>query len=671
MTRLIWGPTVPEQVNWQTAADNCAAWGMRLPSLEEFSTARNHGLYHLDRQYPCVGDREWFFWTSDQGLYVSLQNGFTGRFPPLIKYLCVRNDGPSTPVDPGSGIIPDPVSGALPPTDFTLTDFDLILRQSTLVEKAISKRAVAPCKVSVAGRGRGFLNATTRDYMINLNIEQHGTTAATAHVISAHDAAAASAQKIISEMQAAGSLCSFYTEEQIQQHTVGFINQTVGITAQSAQYMKQQIDQSDGTTEPLEGKLNPPSIIVTGDEVVVVQPVHPETQKKIVNQSREPVPHQAVTAIDRNTTPFIRRNVFGDEATLGMELISQVQLPTVQQLSTWAQAQANVLFFNTQSILLNAWAMATPGANNVIRLTGQIQIASLDGLKTIKSIDETRNGSFEMPEIRILNNVNIVQFPPACTGTPAGPACIEAKIAGSIGVKPYGVKLIGNSAYDFIAYFRPYARIDLDAFGGLEHVVSHAGIRGRVSLLDGTFALLGGKLYPDEDSECIRAEIDELRILDGKIYADIETDALGPTMSGLKAQVGALCETAEEMGSQIVSIEKAIRDGVADLPREFLNTTKQAADQIVAGGKDLIDDAAKLVSTPSLSVPTKLPWSYRERSDQRWLTPSVKLPKISCDEVLEKVDRFQKIRQLYEIYNWRGVRFERHHKWFEACQNIQ
>lgn len=103
---LIWANTVgktnvlgiggPSQHFTQAqAAQNCAAFGYRLPTAAEFSAAISNGLAQVNNRHPGFGDRDWFFWTSDPGIAMSIEAPFVNpvRGQQLTKYKCVKGAG--------------------------------------------------------------------------------------------------------------------------------------------------------------------------------------------------------------------------------------------------------------------------------------------------------------------------------------------------------------------------------------------------------------------------------------------------------------------------------------------------------------------------------------------------------------------------------------------------
>lgn len=95
----IGGPSTHYSQN--QAAQICAQFGYRLASANEYSAAISNGLAFANRNFPEFGNPQWFFWSSDAGIAMSLEAPLVNPTRGLqgAKFKCVNGAG-------GGGLVP-------------------------------------------------------------------------------------------------------------------------------------------------------------------------------------------------------------------------------------------------------------------------------------------------------------------------------------------------------------------------------------------------------------------------------------------------------------------------------------------------------------------------------------------------------------------------------------
>lgn len=483
-----------------------------------------------------------------------------------------------------------------------------------------------------------------------------------------HEAAA----EVIPRLKAAGSPCAFLTKAQVDKNSQ--INTEKAVDAAT----KNLKDLETAANDPaFKGKLNGPSIVVSKNEVVLVDPMDAKSQKELLIQSQRGV--QEKKTINGPETLQERDQTFGLKDLIEFNIHSKVLRP-VSSLNFFAQFEMSMLFVKRPSKILSAVVNNNASAETKsIRMTAEIKVMTPQGYKVVKSIDEDKQTTWERPEQIFMDNAVFFKYPAACVLTPIGPACIEGSLVGSAGIRPYGVTVNPTNFRDFQAYVRPFAHVDIDVFGGLEYGIAHAGIRGQVAILSGTLALLAGNVSDETTDPCVRAEIDKLTYLDGRIFADIQSSAFsGADLDNFAEGVQEYCEAAKAAGAQMVDWGKNVQDGLIDAKEAVGDTFSDAADKVKNVGEDVEDEVNDRVAEVTSPVSKAIGGGFSSSGPLVGLSLGSKkfnnavgdLKQMKCSEVGQRVKQAAALRYIKEIYHWEGIVLKKHHKWYEACTKV-
>ncbi|MBY0371255.1 hypothetical protein K2X33_11250 [bacterium] len=598
----------------------------------------------------------------------------TGKFVFIVDVLSDKFTGEWTGTQSGNGwwvgtLIsknPDPVSTELKKgVKGPRTADEYVVRHANAVVKAL-KAFDKNCTTQLFAGGPAVIG--TDLYRFFVNQKKNGVSKTLDTKVDSsmlpHDAAA----DVVSRLASLGSPCTFLTKEQVLKNSQ---DATVDAVKSAGKNLKDLEQASQDPT--LKGKLNGPSVLVSNDEVIITDPMDAETQKQLIAQAQKGVQEKKVTNGPENLQP--REQTFGVKDILEFRLRSNVLRP-VATPTFLVTMGADMLFVGRSQAILSASATAFVDVElNRINLTAVLQAMTPQGFKTVKSIDEHKNTTWEKPEEIFLDNVVFFKYPTACTPTPVGPACIEGSLVGSAGIKPYGVTVNPTKLSDFQAYVRPYARVDIDVFGGLEYGVAHAGVRGQVAVLNGTLALLAGNVSEDTTNPCVRAEVDKLTYLDGRIYADVQADTFSDEdLDNFSDGVVEFCNNAKSLGAQAVDFGQNVADGLIEAGHEVGDTLQQGADKVADVGQDIVDTGKDTVGKATSTVSKALggggssvPLVSFAPSATNFHNAASGLKQMDCEDVGKRVKELGAARYVKEIYNWEGITLKRHHKWYEAC----
>ena len=603
-------------------------------------------------------------------------NGLSGTFKLVVnqagdKFKGTWSGGGDAGVWNGERVLgsPDSAFTELPtPKLGVKTKEDFIHRHAVMTAKAIKVLAGGDCTVDLLGHGQDFTSGTS--YKLYVRTKKGSDFKDINTFPDSNLTPRTAAVAVKSVLVDEGSPCLFLTSAQIQQRENTNAENAIRAPKRQFEEMKTLLDSPEGPQ--YRGRLNAPSILVSQDELIVVDPMDLKLQKKLLQQSDLGVSEE--TSTDGATTVTSREQVFGDESLLGIRLVSNLVRPS-SSAESFSGLNIQAIFLGKTADVVNGYVQTIPnGELKEIRIKGELKALTPQGLKTLKSIDETKGTTYERPEEKFFDNVVLTKFPQVCTPTPIGLACIEGSIVGSVGIKPYGVKINPALLSDFISYVKPYARVSIDVFGGLEYGVAHAGVRGQVSIIDGTFALLAGNTNGKARTSCVRAEIDKAEMLNGRILVDLQVQGLPQEkVDQIKTEANTLCEKGKALGGQVVDIKKNLEQGAADFVDAMKKTRTQVADGVQKVGeaaKDIVDKGTKIISKPSVKVGgRKVPLVPFATSGPNFINSVENLAQTDCASVTDQIDAFSGFRYVKEIYHWDGVLLARHHKWYERCSD--